>query len=141
MPRNEVIAPIFNKTGVFLTNERLRNIVGQQQTLSLQSVLDESKILIVNLSKGLIGEGSASILGSMVISSIQFAALARARFNASERKPFFMYIDEAHSFLTLALVDVLARRVSMASLYSLPINTCSSWMRKYSLVYLGTSEQ
>lgn len=106
--RSEAISPVLNKTGVFRTNEPLRNIVGQQSSFSMQQVLAEGKILIANLSKGLIGEDSASILGSMLISAIQFAALARAKDNIIDRRPFFTYIDEAHSFLTLAMVDVLA---------------------------------
>ncbi len=107
--RNEAIAPILNKTGLFLTSTALRNIVGQKtNSFRLQQVLDKGKILIVNLSKGQIGEDASSLLGAMLINAIQLAALYRAHQPEHARKPFYLYIDECHSFVTLSFTTILA---------------------------------
>ncbi len=107
--RNEAIAPILNKTGLFITCDPLRNIVGQKtNSFRLQQVLDTGKILIVNLSKGQIGEDASSLLGAMLINAIQLAALHRANQAENTRKPFYLYIDECHSFVTLAFANILA---------------------------------
>jgi len=107
--RAEAIAPILNKTGLFLTSTPLRNIVGQKSTsFRMQQVMDEGKIFIANLSKGEIGEDASSLLGSMLITSIQLAALHRAKQQENTRRPFYLYIDEMHSFITLSFTSILA---------------------------------
>ena len=107
--RNEVIAPILNKTGLFLTSIPLRTVVGQTTTsFKMQRVLDGSKILICNFSKGLIGEDACTLLGSMLVTSIQLAALYRAKQPEHERVPFFLYIDECQTFATQSFVDMLS---------------------------------
>lgn len=107
--RNEAIAPILNKTGLFITSTPLRNIVGQKtNSFRLQQVLDTGKILIVNLSKGQIGEDASSLLGAMLVNAIQLAALHRASQPEHTRRPFYLYIDECHSFVTLAFANILA---------------------------------
>ncbi len=107
--RNEAIAPILNKTGLFITSDPLRRIVGQKtNSFRLQQVLDTGKILIVNLSKGEIGEDASSLLGAMLINAIQLAALHRASQAEHSRRPFYLYIDECHSFVTLAFANILA---------------------------------
>jgi hypothetical protein len=107
--RAEAIAPILNKTGLFLTSILLRNIVGQKTTsFKMQEVMDKGKILIANLSKGSIGEDASSLLGSMLVTSIQLAALHRTRQKEQNRKPFFLFVDEMHSFVSLSFADVLA---------------------------------
>lgn len=107
--RNEAIAPILNKTGLFITCDPLRRIVGQKtNSFRLQQVLDTGKILIVNLSKGQIGEDASSLLGAMLINSIQLAALHRASKPEEARRAFYLYIDECHSFVTLAFASILA---------------------------------
>ncbi len=107
--RNEAIAPILNKTGLFITCTPLRNIVGQKtNSFRLQQVLDTGKILIVNLSKGQIGEDASSLLGAMLINAIQLAALHRASQAEHTRKPFYLYVDECHSFVTIAFAGILA---------------------------------
>ncbi len=107
--RSEAIAPILNKTGLFLTSLPLRNIVGQKTTsFKMQEVMDKGKILIANLSKGSIGEDASSLLGSMLVTSIQLAALHRARQKEHNRKPFFLFVDEMHSFVSLSFADILA---------------------------------
>lgn len=107
--RSEAISPILNKVGLFLTSIPLRNIVGQKtKGIRIQQVLDEGKILIVNLSKGEIGEDASSLLGSILLTSIQLAAMHRAAQPENHRKPFYLYVDEMHSFISLSFVDVLA---------------------------------
>ncbi|MBN9483125.1 MAG: type IV secretion system DNA-binding domain-containing protein [Bacteroidetes bacterium] len=105
----EAIAPILNKTGLFLTNIPLRNLVGQKtNSFRMQQVLDGSKILLCNLSKGKIGEDACTLLGSMIVTFIQLAALYRARIPQHTRKPFFLYIDESQTFVTTSFSDMLA---------------------------------
>ncbi len=107
--RMEAISPILNKTGLFLSSAPLRATVGQKaRDLRLQEIMDKKKILICNLSKGELGEEASSLLGSMILSTIQQAALYRARLPQEQRVPFYCYIDEAQSFLTLSFVGILA---------------------------------
>lgn len=107
--KSEAITPILNKTGVFLTSIPLRNTVGQAtNSFRMQQVLDEGKILIVNLSKGELGEDASSILGSVLVTSIQLAALFRSAQQEHERKPFYLYVDEMHSFISLSFADILS---------------------------------
>lgn len=107
--KQESISPILNKTGVFLSNPILRNIVGQSETkFDLQPLMNEGKIVICNLAKGMLGEDIASLLGSMIITSIQLAALSRASIPEPQRKPFFVYVDEMHSYIPLSLIGMLS---------------------------------
>ncbi len=107
--RSEAIAPILNKVGVFSSNVILRNIIGQtESTINLQSILNEKKILICNFSKGLLGEDVSSLLGSMLVSAIHFTALQRAELTPEQRHPFYLYIDEMHSFISLSFADILS---------------------------------
>lgn len=107
--RAEAITPILNKTGVFLTSIPLRNTVGQKtNSFRMQEVLDKGKILIANLSKGELGEDAASILGSILVTSIQLAALFRSTQPEEQRVPFYLYVDEMHSFISLSFADILA---------------------------------
>ncbi len=107
--RSEAISPILNKIGQFLTSIPLRNIVGQKEnTFDIRKVMDEGKILIVNLAKGKIGEGNSSLLGAMMIAKIQLAALSRANLPEEKRKSFYLYVDEFHNFVTLSFADILS---------------------------------
>ncbi len=107
--RSEAISPILNKMGQFLTNSPLRNIVGQKDnTFNLRKVMDEGKILIANLSKGTIGEDNCALLGAMLVTQIQLAALSRTNIREHERRPFYLYVDEVHNFLTQSFADVLS---------------------------------
>ena len=74
----------------------------------MHEILRSQKILICNLSKGQIGEDAAAILGSIIVTAIQGAAFARASVEPSKRTPFYLYIDEVHSFVTLSFADILA---------------------------------
>ncbi len=107
--RSEAIAPILNKIGVFASNSILRNIVGQKiSTIDLKTIVLEKKILICNFSKGILGEDVSSLLGSILVSMIHFTALQRAELPIEERTPFYLYIDEMHSFISLSFADALS---------------------------------
>jgi hypothetical protein len=87
----------------------LRNIVCQKEnTFDVRQAMDEGKILIVNLAKGKIGEDNCSLLGALVVTKIQLAALSRADLPEENRKPFYLYVDEIHSFITLSFADILS---------------------------------
>lgn len=107
--RAEAISPILNKIDIFSSSSVLRNIVGQKsRSFHIQKVMDEGKILIVNLAKGKLGEDVSSLLGSLMVSQIQLAALYRARQPEYIRRPFYLYIDECHSFITGSISDILS---------------------------------
>lgn len=107
--RNEVIAPILNKVGLFQASTPIKNMVGTPtSSMRIQQILDGRKILICNLSKGIIGEDACMLIGSMLVTFIQLSALFRARQPEHERKPFFLYVDEAQTFATRSFVDMLS---------------------------------
>jgi len=107
--RSEAISPILNKISQFLISIPLRNIVCQKEnTFDVRQAMDEGKILIVNLAKGKIGEDNCSLLGALVVTKIQLAALSRADLPEENRKPFYLYVDEIHSFITLSFADILS---------------------------------
>jgi len=105
----EVFSPIQNKIGQFLNNQVIRKIVGERQSsFDLRDVMDNGKILIVNLSKGRIGEDSASLLGSMLVIKIAMAALSRQDTREENRRDFYLYADEFQSFATTGFIDILS---------------------------------
>ncbi|MFZ5365454.1 MAG: type IV secretory system conjugative DNA transfer family protein [Patescibacteria group bacterium] len=105
----EAIAPIQNKVGQFLSTSLIRNIVGQvKSTISMRDIMDNRKILILNLSKGRIGEDSSSLLGAMIITKIQLAAMSRVDIPESERKDFYLYVDEFQNFATESFAGILS---------------------------------
>jgi type IV secretory pathway TraG/TraD family ATPase VirD4 len=107
--RQEAIAPIQNKIGQFLSNEVLRRVVSQpKSSFDFRKIMDEGKILLVNLSKGKIGEDSASLLGAMLIAKIGLTALSRQDIPEEERRDFYLYVDEFQSFATSSFVDILS---------------------------------
>lgn len=107
--RAEAIAPIQNKVGEFLVNPILRRIVGQpKSTFDPRRVMDDGKILLVNLAKGKIGEDTASLLGAMLVTKIGLAALSRAEVGEESRRDFYLYVDEFPSFTTNAFASMLA---------------------------------
>jgi len=107
--REEAIAPIQNKVGQFISSPMIRNIVGQvKSTINMREVMDEKKILILNLSKGRIGEDPAKLLGALLITKLQLAAMSRIDIPEEERKDFFLYVDEFQNFATEAFVTILS---------------------------------
>lgn len=107
--RAVVVAPLQNKIGALLTDPLLRNILAApRSTLDLQVIMDSGKVLLVNLSKGQIGEGPASVLGSLLVSHLSLTSLARAKCSATDRRPYIIYLDEYHTFTTLSLATMLS---------------------------------
>ncbi len=105
----EAVAPIQNKVGQFLTNPLIRNIVGQTRSaIDIRKAMDDKKILIMNLSKGLIGEDTSALLGAMLITRLQLAAMSRVDIPEEERKDFYLYVDEFQNFATEAFANILS---------------------------------
>jgi len=103
------ILPILNKIGVLLAHDTLRGIFGQQQSISIEQCMNENKIVLCNLSKGAIGEDVSTVLGSFLITIIQATAMRRAALPAHQRKSFYLYIDEAHSFISTTFATMLSQ--------------------------------
>jgi hypothetical protein len=107
--RQEAIGPIQNKVGAFLADRRLRELfTGDAKELSVRRSMDSSQILLVNLSKGELGEDSANLLGALLVSSLSLAAFSRAELQPEARKDFFVYLDEFHNFTTLAVANMIS---------------------------------
>lgn len=107
--RAEAISPIQNKVGAFLSHPTLQKIlINPEKPLFLRKIMDEGKILLVNLAKGSIGEDTANLLGSLLISRFDLAALSRANIPESERSDYTLYLDEFHNFTTNSLVLMLS---------------------------------
>ena len=107
--RSEAVALIQNKVGQFLSHPVLRRIVGQaRSTLDLRQVMDDGRILIVNLSKGRIGEGASTLLGSLLVTQLQLAAMSRAEIREADRTDFFAYVDEFQNFATESFATILS---------------------------------
>ena len=107
--RNEAIAPIQNKVGQFLSTYLIRNIVGQSKsTINIPEIMNTNKILLVNVSKGRVGEDNSALLGAMLITKIQLAAMERVRIPEEERKDFYLYVDEFQNFATESFAGILS---------------------------------
>ncbi|PIQ92905.1 MAG: hypothetical protein COV69_00795 [Parcubacteria group bacterium CG11_big_fil_rev_8_21_14_0_20_39_14] len=107
--REEAVAPIQNKAGQFISSPLIRNIIGQtKSTINVRKVIDEGKILILNLSKGRIGEDASHLLGALMVSKIQLAAMSRVNIPEEERKDFYLYVDEFQNFATESFVNILS---------------------------------
>ena len=106
---SEAIMPILNKIGQFVSNSIIRNIVGQEENkVVMPEIMDNRKILLVKLPKGILGEENTSLLGSMVITKIYQAALARADIPENQRVPFYLYVDEFQNFATDTFSNILS---------------------------------
>lgn len=123
---SEAVAPVLNKVGAFTANPIIRNIIGQpKSTFNIRTMMDEGKILIVNLSKGLIGEDNASILGAFLVTKIQLAAMSRSDIpNIDDRRPFYLYVDEFQNFAT----DSFAMILSEARKYGLNLTVANQYI-------------
>lgn len=107
--RNEAIAPIQNKVGQFLSTSIIRNVVGQtESTIDIFKIMNEGKIFLVNVSKGRIGEDNSALLGGMLITKIQLAAMERVRIPEDERRDFYLYVDEFQNFATDSFANILS---------------------------------
>ena len=123
---NESIAPVLNKVGAFTANPIIRNIIGQSRSsFDVRKIMDEGKILVVNLSKGLIGEDNAGILGSFLVTKIQLAAMSRSDIpDVSKRRPFYLYVDEFQNFAT----DSFSVILSEARKYGLNLTVANQYI-------------
>ncbi|MBR2725684.1 type IV secretion system DNA-binding domain-containing protein [Candidatus Saccharibacteria bacterium] len=123
---NESIAPVLNKVGAFTANPIIRNIIGQpKSSFDIRKIMDEGKILVVNLSKGLVGEDNAGILGSFLITKVQLAAMSRSDIaDIKDRRPFYLYVDEFQNFST----DSFAVILSEARKYGLNLTVANQYV-------------
>ena len=107
--RADAIAPIQSKVGAFLADPTLYRILTERgKTLQIRRIMDEGKILLVNLAKGKLGEDSSSLLGGLLVTTIGLAGFSRADLDEDKRRPFYVYIDEFQTFTTLALANMLS---------------------------------
>jgi Type IV secretion-system coupling protein DNA-binding domain len=120
----EAVAPVLNKVGAFTANPLVRNIIGQPNNgFNIRQIMDERKILIVNLSRGLVGEDNAALLGALLVTKIQMAAMSRADISADVRAPFYLYVDEFQNFAT----DSFATILSEARKYGLNLTVANQY--------------
>ncbi len=123
--RNEVIAPVLNKVGAFMRSPIMRNILGQtKKSFDLRFMMDNRKILVMNLSKGQLGEDMANLLGSLLTTSIYQAAMGRATMAEEAREDFHLYIDEFQNFTT----DAFDAIVSEARKYRLSLTVAHQYL-------------
>lgn len=105
----EAVASVQNKIGQFLSASVIRNMVAQvKSTVDIREIMDNNKILIMNLSKGRIGEDNSRLLGGMLVTKIQLSAMERVDTPESERKDFFLYVDEFQNFATPSFANILS---------------------------------
>jgi CxxC-x17-CxxC domain-containing protein len=105
----ESTAAIQNKIGQFIANPLMRNIIGQvKSSIDMRKIMDEKKILIVNISKGMVGEDASRLFGAMLITKLQLAAMSRQNIPEEQRTDFFCYVDEFQNFATDSFVNILS---------------------------------
>ncbi len=107
--KSDMLGYVVSKVGRFVENATMRNIIGQGKSgFDLGEIMDSKKIFLANLSKGRTGEMNSSLLGLILISKIQIAAMQRAKINEEDRKDFYLYIDEFHNFTTDSISTILS---------------------------------
>ncbi|MFZ5438333.1 MAG: type IV secretory system conjugative DNA transfer family protein [Patescibacteria group bacterium] len=107
--RTESIASILNKVGQFTSSPLIRNVVNaHKSSFSIEDIMNEGKILLVNLSQGKLGEDNATLLGAMMITKIQLAAMTRVQIQEEQRRDFYLYVDEFQNFATEAFIKILS---------------------------------
>lgn len=125
--KSEMLGYLISKVGRFVENEMVRNIIGQSRSgFNFREVMDQKKILLVNLAKGLVGEINANLLGMIIVSKLQMAALERAALPEEQRHDFFLYIDEFQNFIT----DSIATILSEARKYRLELIIAHQYMKQ-----------
>ncbi|MDP3954583.1 MAG: type IV secretion system DNA-binding domain-containing protein [bacterium] len=106
---SEATASIQNKVGQFVSSAIIRNMVGQAKSnLDMRKIMDEQKILLVNISKGRIGEDASRLLGALIITKLQLAAMSRVNIPEHERKDFTLMVDEFQNFATASFANILS---------------------------------
>ena len=107
--KSEAIAPILNKVGQFVSSPLIRDVVNaRQSSFSIEEIMDQGKILLVNLSQGRLGEDNATLLGAMLITKIQLAAMSRVHIEEENRRDFYLYVDEFQNFATQSFNKILS---------------------------------
>ncbi|MEK7111713.1 MAG: DUF87 domain-containing protein [Patescibacteria group bacterium] len=128
MPLNlqkEAISPILNKVGQFVTSPLIRTVIGSpKSTIKLDDVMNEGKILFANLSQGRLGEDNAALLGAMLITKLQLAAMHRVDMPEEARRDFYLYVDEFQNFATGSFIKIM----SEARKYRLNIMLANQYM-------------
>ncbi len=125
--KSEMLGYLISKVGRFVENEMMRNIIGQAHSaFDFREVMDSRKILLINLSKGKTGEVNSKLLGLIIVSKLQMAALARADIPESARRDFYLYIDEFQNFVT----DSLATILSEARKYKLSLTMAHQYINQ-----------
>jgi hypothetical protein len=125
----EAVSPVLNKIGAFTANPIVRNIIGQpKSSFNIRKIMDERKILIVNLSRGLVGEDNAALLGALLVTKIQLASMSRSDIPAGDRVPFYLYVDEFQHFAT----DSFATILSEARKYGLYLAVANQYIAQMS---------
>jgi len=105
----EATAAIQNKVGQFISNPLIRNLIGQiKSTIDMRDIMDTEKIFIMDLSKGRIGEDNSHLLGALLITRLQLAAMSRIDIQEAERKDFYLYVDEFQNFVTESFANILS---------------------------------
>ena len=121
----EAITPLLNKVGQLVSTNMIRNIIGQPASkFNIREMMDNQKILLMKVSKGLLGEENSGILGSMIVTKMYQAAMQRADMREEERKPYYFYIDEFQNFAT----DTFAEILSEARKYHLNLTIAHQYM-------------
>jgi hypothetical protein len=107
--RDEAIDPVLNKVEAFLAFPTIRNILGQgRSTLHLPYAMGEGRIVVVNLATGTVGETAARLFGALLLAHLRAAAMARSSIPMTERRPFHLYVDEAHTFGPASIAGLLS---------------------------------
>ncbi|MFH1866789.1 MAG: type IV secretory system conjugative DNA transfer family protein [Patescibacteria group bacterium] len=125
--KSEMLGYLISKVGRFVENEMMRNVIGQPRSgFSFREIMDQQKILLVNLSKGTTGEVNSSLLGLIVVSKLQMAAMSRASVAESARRDFYLYIDEFQNFIT----DSISTILSEARKYRLDLTIANQYLQQ-----------
>jgi len=121
----ESIAPILNKVGQFVSSPMIRTIIERPaSSIDMEAIMNEGKILIANLSQGKLGEDNAALIGAMLITKFQLAAMNRVDRSESERRDFYLYVDEFQNFATASFIKIL----SEARKYKLNLTLANQYM-------------
>lgn len=125
----EAITPLLNKVGQFVATNMIRNIIGQPKNkINIRDIMDGQKILLMKVSKGLLGEENSSLMGAMIITKLYQAAMSRADMKEEERKDFYFYVDEFQNFAT----DTFSEILSEARKYRLDLTIAHQYMGQLS---------
>ncbi|PIP17578.1 MAG: hypothetical protein COX43_03520 [Parcubacteria group bacterium CG23_combo_of_CG06-09_8_20_14_all_35_9] len=107
--KSEMLGYLISKVGRFVENEMMRNIIGQTHSgFNFRDIMDNKKILLINLAKGKTGEVNSNLLGLIIVSKLQMAAMARAELPEEKRHDFYLYIDEFQNFITPSIGTILS---------------------------------